>query len=190
MPFEVINTVAAVGTFLVIAATAIAAVVQLRHLRASNQLEGLLSALGRIEDDDFNAWLTETHARLPELMKDPAFRDQVQDGKVDRNAPWLKLGNSYDAVGNLLKSRLLPEEAFLDNAAIRIIMAWEMVRPFTAVLRRNLGPGLWENFEYLYIRSKAFEARHPYGNYPPNERRDVLDDIYLEEDLARATLPR
>lgn len=190
MPFELINTVAAVGTFLVIAATAIAAVVQLRHLRASNQLEGLLSALGRIEDDDFNTWFTESQTHLPELMKDPAFRDLVQSGKFDRNAPWLKLGNSYDAVGNLIKSRLLPEHAFLDNAAFRIITAWEMLRPFTAVLRRNFGRGLWENFEYLYIRSKAWDASHPDGNYPPHERRDVLEDIYLEEDRARTKLRR
>lgn len=35
---EIVNIAAAIGTFLVIAATAIAAVIQLRHMRANNQL--------------------------------------------------------------------------------------------------------------------------------------------------------
>ncbi len=64
--FEILNTIAAIGTFLVIAATAIAAVVQLRHMRASNQLEGLLSVLARVEDANFNRWLTDTQRQLPD----------------------------------------------------------------------------------------------------------------------------
>jgi hypothetical protein len=47
MSLEIMSTAAAIGTFLVIAATAIAAVVQLRHLRAQNHdshgLRGLVA---------------------------------------------------------------------------------------------------------------------------------------------------
>ena len=50
MTQETLNTVATVGTFIVIAATAIAAVVQLGHLRDQNQLTGLLTVLERVED--------------------------------------------------------------------------------------------------------------------------------------------
>jgi hypothetical protein len=41
MSLEVVNTLATFGTFVVIAATAIAALVQLRHARSSNQIEAL-----------------------------------------------------------------------------------------------------------------------------------------------------
>jgi hypothetical protein len=41
MSLELLNVLAGLGTFVVIAASAIAAVVQLRHLRASNQLQTL-----------------------------------------------------------------------------------------------------------------------------------------------------
>jgi hypothetical protein len=41
MSFELVNTLATFGTFVVIAATAIAAVVQLRHARSSNQIAAL-----------------------------------------------------------------------------------------------------------------------------------------------------
>jgi hypothetical protein len=43
---ELLNAVAAVGTFLVIGVTAIVALVQLRHMRVSNQLEGLPRGAG------------------------------------------------------------------------------------------------------------------------------------------------
>jgi len=57
MSQEILSTAAAIGTFVVIAATAIAAVVQLRHLRAQNQLTGLLTVLARVEDPQFNEWV-------------------------------------------------------------------------------------------------------------------------------------
>ncbi|MBV8282486.1 MAG: hypothetical protein JO347_10555, partial [Candidatus Eremiobacteraeota bacterium] len=38
MSLELWSTIAAVGTFVVITATAIAAVIQLRHMRSSNQI--------------------------------------------------------------------------------------------------------------------------------------------------------
>jgi hypothetical protein len=50
MNFEAWNTAAAVGTFVVIAASAIAALVQLRHLRTSNQLSGLVSVFEMLQD--------------------------------------------------------------------------------------------------------------------------------------------
>src|SRR6202043_93829 len=79
MSLELVNTAAAVGTFLVITTTAIAAVIQLRHLRASNQLQGLLTALARMEDDDFNTWFTVTQERLPVLLNDPTFRRRSEE---------------------------------------------------------------------------------------------------------------
>lgn len=182
MSLEIINTAAAVGTFLVIATTAIAAVIQLRHLRASNQLQGLLSALARIEDDDFNSWFTITQEQLAGHLSDPAFRRAFAEGRYDRNAPWIKLANSYDAVGNLIKNRLLPEDAFLDNACYRIITAWEMLLDLTAVVRRRAGPAVWQNFEFVYVRAQRWMEAHPDGNYPPHVPHASVPDRYWEED--------
>ncbi len=50
MSLEAWSTIAAIGTFVVIAATAIAAFVQLRHIRLSNQLAGLQSAFNMLMD--------------------------------------------------------------------------------------------------------------------------------------------
>jgi len=68
---EGLNTAAAVGTFLVIGATAIAALVQLRHMRVNNQIEGLLSVLARVEDEHFNTWVSQAQEDVPKLIADP-----------------------------------------------------------------------------------------------------------------------
>jgi hypothetical protein len=171
---ETLNTVAAIGTFLVIGATAIAAVIQLRHMRASNQLEGLLSVLARVEDAHFNAWMTETQRQLPQLLSDPQYVRSVVDNTFDRNVAWLQLGNSYDWVGSLVKNRLIPEEAFMDVYAFRIVEAWKLMEPITVIARHNVSDAVWENFEYLYIRGLDWTTRHTKGTFPKRVRRAKL----------------
>ncbi len=131
------NTIAAIGTFLVITATAIAAVIQLRHLRAANQLEGLLTVLARVEDARFNTWLTETQKQLPEMLANPAYVKSVADGTFDRSVAWLQLANSYDWVGSLVKNKLIPIDAFLDVYAFRVIQAWKLIEPLAVLVRHN-----------------------------------------------------
>jgi hypothetical protein len=187
---EILNTVAAIGTFIVIGATAIAAVIQLRHMRASNQLAGLLSVLARVEDANFNAWLTETQRQLPELLADPEYVRSVVDNTFDRNVAWLQLGNSYDWVGSLVKNRLIPEDAFMDVYSFRIIQAWELMEPVTVLARHNVSAAVWENFEYLYIRGVDWSRRHPKGAFPKHVRRaelpqfcDVVPSGYTEPSM-------
>ena len=78
MTLEALSTAAAIGTFLVIAATAIAALIQLRHLRVSNQLQGLLAILSLpyepILHESFEFVSHELEARL----RDPEFRHELE----------------------------------------------------------------------------------------------------------------
>jgi hypothetical protein len=171
---EIINTIAALGTFLVIGATAIAAVIQLRHMRASNQLEGLLSVLARVEDANFNAWLTDTQRQLPGMLADPEYVRSVVENTFDRSVAWLQLGNSYDWVGSLVKNHLIPEDAFLDVYSFRIVQAWELMEPITVLARHNVSSAVWENFEYLYVRGVDWTAHHPDGAFPKHVRRAKL----------------
>jgi hypothetical protein len=175
---EILNTVAAIGTFVVIGATAIAAVIQLRHMRASNQLEGLLNVLARVEDANFNAWMTETQRQLPQLLNDPDYVRSVVENTFDRNVAWLQLGNSYDWVGSLVKNRLIPEEAFMDVYAFRIVEAWKLMEPITVIARHNVSEAVWENFEYLYVRGLEWATRHGAGTFPKRVRRAKLPDFH------------
>ena len=57
MSRELVNTFATLGTFVVIAATAIAAIVQLRHMRGSNQIVALNELREARETPEFQAAL-------------------------------------------------------------------------------------------------------------------------------------
>ncbi|HKU67574.1 MAG TPA: hypothetical protein VJP85_07360 [Candidatus Baltobacteraceae bacterium] len=190
MPYEIINTVAAVGTFLVIAATAIAAVIQLRHMRVNNQLEGLLSVLARVEDPSFNRWMTEAKQQLPAMLADPAYRRSIMEDTYDREVSWLFLGNSYDWVGSLVKNRLIPEDALMDVYGFRVIRAWDALSDVLAILRRTRGPGIWENFEYLYTRANAWWERNRDGGLPKSFKRVKIEDPWLLDDLAFIEKPQ
>lgn len=172
MSLEWLNTIASIGTFVVIGATAIAAVIQLRHLRANNQLEGLLDVLARVEDEQFNKWLTQTRHELPQLLADREYVQSIMDNTFDRNVAWLQLGNQYERVGSLLKYRLIPEGPFLDVYCARAIRAWELLLPVTSILRRDQADqSTWESFEYMYVRAKQWMERHKTGNYPAGTPR-------------------
>lgn len=169
---EVLNTAAAIGTFLVIAATAIAALIQLRHMRVNNQLEGLLSVLARVEDSNFNRWVTAAQRQLPNLLADPEYRQSIIEGTFDRDVAWLNLANSYDWVGSLVKNRLIPIDAFLDVYSYRVIQAWKVIEPVAALVRPHAGDSMWENFEYLYVKAEDWEGTYgAHGTYPKHVRR-------------------
>jgi len=186
MSLELLNAMASVGTFLVIGATAIAAVVQLRHMRASNQLEGLLSVLARVEDSNFNRWVTAAQRQLPELLADPQYRQSIIDGTFDRDVAWLNLANSYDWVGSLVKNRLIPIDAFLDVYAFRIIQAWKVIEPVTSLIRPHAGDSIWENFEYLYIKAQDFErAQGNGGGYPKHARRAYIPPFAIPPRIGQ-----
>ncbi len=77
MSLELVNTLATLGTFVVIAATAIAALVQLRHARSSNQIEALAEINDRRDSPEMQASQRFVSHDLGEKLKDAAFRYQV-----------------------------------------------------------------------------------------------------------------
>jgi len=185
MSLEVLSTGAALGTFIVIAATAIAAVVQLRHLRASNQLQGLLNVLARAEDAKFNEWIDRSRRILAENMPDSTYRRRIIDGTFDRtDNPWLNLANSYEWMGSLIRQGLIPEAPFMDVHGGRIMGAWRLIEEIIAIRRRQMGPRVWENFEYIFMRAASYDSRHPHVVYPRTTPRAKLNDKWLAADTA------
>ena len=182
-----LNTAATLVTLLVIIVTAVAAFVQLRHMRASNQLQGLLTVLERVESANFNRLVDGARQVLGEKLPDPAYRRSIEDGTVDRtHNPWLNLCNSYEWVGSLVRQGLIEEDPIMDIYADRIIAAWKMTSPAIAIARRGRDAGVLENFEYLYVRASEYIARHPYGMYPAHVPRAALHDQWAEADASKA----
>jgi hypothetical protein len=185
MSLEVWGIIANFGTFIVIGATAVTALVQLKHLRASNQLTGLLDVLSRVEDPIFNEYIDQSKIVLAEKLPDPEYRRRLTDGIFERRGnAWLNLLNSYEWVGSLIKHGLIPEEPFMDVYSSRLLSAWQIVEQIVAIRRRCGDSSLWENFEYLVVRAREWERQFPEGAYPRRTPRLTITDRYLTEDRA------
>ncbi|HTU81195.1 MAG TPA: DUF4760 domain-containing protein [Candidatus Acidoferrales bacterium] len=193
MPLELTNTLATVGTFVVIAATAIAAIVQLRHMRGNNQITALNELRETMETPDFQAASHFVGAELPAKMLDPAFRYQVvhRFARTDENRPLItkvnSIGNFYENMGLLLKTGLVEQELVMEMWSANVVLDWRNLAPITAMARRTMGDALWENFEYLAVLSQDWIAAHPKGSYPSGVRHLALDDEWLEADTQYAT---
>ncbi len=186
MTLEALSTAAAVGTFLVIAATAIAALVQLRHLRVSNQLEALLAILSLPYDPVLSESFQFVSHELETRLRDPQFRRELEVSQVDRKIhKELLICDYYDRLGSIVKNGLIPEELYFDNSTPE--QYWKLLSQVIAIRRRVRGPVAYDNFEYLIARSRAYDRRHPDGTYPPNMERVAIEDPWLAEDRPSTT---
>jgi hypothetical protein len=192
MSFEFVNAFATLGTFLVIAATAIAAIVQLRHARTSNQIAALNELREMMEQSEFRVAQQFVITELPSKLLDPAFRYQISavSARTGENqaliAKLRTIGNYYEGMGVLVKSGLVDPELALDMWSDNIRMAWERLSPVAAIDRRSGGDSSWENFEYVTVLAQDWIAAHPNGTYPSGVRRIVLKDQWLETDKQYA----
>jgi hypothetical protein len=192
MSLELVNTLATLGTFLVISATAIAAIVQLRHARSSNQIAAINELRETYQTADFEAARQFILVDLTKALKDPVFRYQLanRSASTDEWRPAIAkltgVGNFYESMGVLEKAGLVDETLALEIWSGLIAITWEMLAPVTAILRRGGGSGIWENFEQLTVLAQDWIAAHPEGTYPSGVRRIDLKDEWLEADVQYA----
>lgn len=173
MTAESWNVIIALGTFLVIAASAYAALLQLRHLNAGNQLNSLLFFLKLSRDHELREHFRFLHDEYPRLATDPDFLATLSQSPVDRSIHReLHVCVWYEEVAALLKHGLVNERIFLDMICPGVILRdWAAVQPTVSVLRAEGGPTIYMNFEYLAARSRKLMVDFPDGIYPANTPR-------------------
>jgi len=178
MSFEAWTTFAAVGTFIVITITAIAAFIQLHHLRASNQLSAMLKLLELEQSPALEDRFHFVRTQLAEKMQDPAFRASLDELPVDRTLhPERHVIAWFEHIGSWMKNGLIDEETYLEYASPIIAQYWILLAPTVKRMRRNREPWLLEDFEYLAARARRWLAGHPRGNYSKStSRMDFSDD--------------
>ncbi|MDQ6781293.1 MAG: DUF4760 domain-containing protein [Candidatus Eremiobacteraeota bacterium] len=188
MSLELWNTLATFGTFVVIAATAIAAIVQLRHARTSNQIAALNEFRETTETPEFQAAQTFIATQLNTVLNDPAFRYQLINRAartVENQALIAKIravGNFWDVIGLLVKAGFVDRDVVLEVMAGNVVTDWHALAPVEAIDRRAGNLGGWDNFEYLTVLSQNWIAAHPSGTYPPGMRRIEVVDKWADED--------
>ena len=188
MSLELVNTFATLGTFVVIVATAIAAIVQLRHMRGSNQIAALNELRELQETPQFREAQTFILTELPSALQNPAFRYQYanRSARTDEMKPQIgsivTIGNYFESLGVLVKLGLIERELVLEMWSYIIMLNWELLEPLTAIGRREGDDALWENFEYMTVLSQDWSNAHSKGAYPTGVRRIKVSDEWLEAD--------
>jgi hypothetical protein len=185
---EWLGALAETGTFVVICASVIAALVQLRHIRAGNQLQALLSLEHDFRAPELQAALTYVQERLAERLEDPAYRRQLEAiGFVDPALhPEMVACNWLNEMGTLVKRGLVSEDTFMDLFARLIVHCWRQVSPAIAIMRRARGPAQYHDFEYLADRAAEWLKRNPEGTSPRPFLRTPLPDRWRELDREEA----
>lgn len=165
-----------VATLVVVGAASVAAIIQLRHLRTSNQLNALLEIMNQWNLPAVQIALRELRT-IPEKMKDQTYVKALKTpGSMDRATyPEFLALDLWEQIGTYCKYGLVDESILLDITSAQVANAWRNAEPAIALLRARTGPWTLENFEYLAVRAKLWERKHPDGAYPARTPR--MSDI-------------
>lgn len=181
MSLELINTVVALTTTAVIAATAVAALAQLRHLRAGNQIAGFLT-LREMLDDDAHQRATALLEREANIAADEDYRAYARavfanvptpgnERFRDVRAAVLMLANAFEVMGTLVRNGIVDRRLFMEQYCSTIVSQWQRLEAYIIAAREvQHDDGIWEDFEYLTVLSRDFIARYP-SAYPKDMPR-------------------
>lgn len=185
MSLELINTVASLVTVSIVAATAIAALIQLRHLRAANQIHAMLAVGEKLDSRDFADALTTMNSGLEAALADQEFREyeiairrrvpppKVEERCVDMHNACILIGNTFELMGTLVKNGTVDQTMVVDQYCGVVLGAWKRLADYTALGREAGDPNGWECFEYLAVLSEDWLRSHP-SSYPKGVRRYPL----------------
>ncbi len=184
MSLGVINAVVAIATLAVLSATVFAAVSQLGHMRASNELEAVLAIEHEFRSRELQDALNYVQNHLPERLQDATYRSELSSpGYIDmRRHPEMRLCNWFNAAGSLVQSGFLNEHMFLNAFGRLVGYYWEALGPVIALLRRVRGSGQYAGFEYLAYRAQQRAQGKGRATYPRNARRLPIVDQWRSGD--------
>lgn len=168
---EAINTAATVATLVVLTAGAIAAAVQLRHMRTSNQLEVFIDIYSRAQTPQMQHLFDTVLYDVPELTKDPEYIAKAVRVMRAPDSPLL-LGFWFDEVGVALREKLINERLMfqIGASADATVRCWIALQPLVEAIRTR-SPGAFIHFEYAAVRAKQWLEAHPDGDYPAGAPR-------------------
>ena len=185
MSAEWVTAIATSVTALVIAASGAAALIQLRHMRSSNQIVALTEIRESLESPEFEKAMKYLHHEFPGRLRDPDVRKRLlEPGPTpDEFLPIRLVSNFFELFGAFVKRRIVDPDIACDLWGQPVLLNWEILAPFIANRRAAIGnPALFENFEYLAAMSKDWNERHPGGSYPQHVKRMPQPDCWPELD--------
>ena len=174
MSAEWVTAIATVGTFLVIAATAGAAVLQLRHLRSSNQIVALNQIKSTLESEMYRSAIRFVREELPDRYKNAEVRCILLETLRSKELePLTLIANFFEEIGTFVRAGYIDKIA-CDIWGALILDCWTKLEPFITNHRIAADhPMDWINFEYLAMLSERArdESTKRGGDYPRAARR-------------------
>jgi hypothetical protein len=186
MSLEAVAAFAQIGTFVVIGGTAIAALVQLRHLRAANEMAAASMFIQEFEGSELREAFSFVRTQLEQRLEDPEFRKEIRGGKPDRRRhPEISVLNFFDLWGGHYRGGAINRTWFMRHNAGVVLGFWSLLEPVVAILAVHDGANLsFEGFEYLAVKAQDWVAAHPAGDYPKGARRLDLIDKWNDLDAG------
>jgi len=183
MSLDLLNTIGTLLTIAIVGATAIAALVQLRHLRAGNQITALLAVQNELDSAEFREAEIIVRQELPAALLDREFCEfEIAMSQADRKAPpnerYLRIrqaanfvGNTFENLGAIVKNGILDRALFVDIYSWVVLRYWRNLEGLTAIARAATGErSIYENFEYIAVISRESLDSH-LETYPRNVAR-------------------
>ena len=173
MTAEWVTAISTAFTALVIAASAIAALLQIRHLRRGNEIEIIQKWTEVMESSEFGSARAFVAGDLPRILSEP---ERVAALSWNPFPPELQpvrtVSNHFEAVGAFIKLRSIEDRVACELWGLVVLECWRAAAPVIQLLREKYrSDALWENFEYLAVLADRWFAEHPQGTYPANARR-------------------
>lgn len=181
MSAEWATALGTIGTFVVIAASALAALMQLRHMRGSNQIVALTECRETLESPEFRSAQRFVSYELPRRLLDP--EECRKAAQIPFNGEYEAIGtvaNFFESMGLFVKTGIIDKRIACDFWAYVVLRNWEALLPVTTYVREAIGqPALWENFEYMAALSHRFALEHP-TSYPSDMEHMPADRSLLD----------
>ena len=185
MSLEAWSTVASLGTFVVIAATAIAALLQLRHARSSNQITAVTEMRETLESKRFGQARRFVVEQVPKLLEDPAERNKLREEILPSEFDAVRdVANFYETMGAFVKLGVVDKALVCDLWDGVVFKTWKQLEPIIMIRRKVGDRGLWANFEYLAVICEESLSKTKGDHYPRGIRRMTIEK--RSQDAAAA----
>jgi hypothetical protein len=165
---EWLTAAGTIGTLVVIAASAVAALVQLRHMRRSNQIAALNEVRAAMESAEFRKALDFIRTDLPPLLQNRELLERIRAERVIplEIAPIRYLANHFEYIGLFVRSGMVDPELACELWAGIAYDSWTQLAPITATVRAAINTGIWINFEYIAALSKQYRDSGRGSTFP------------------------
>lgn len=195
MNWEAVAAVSTAFTGLVILATALAAVRevriaaehsrstrdQLEHLRKATQFEGALAVFSELDTPLQMQARHFVQFELEHRMKDEGFRKEVAliAGADELEHKELTVLRCFERIGTYVRKGWVDGDVVYMVASGRVIVTWRALETVVAIHRNVAGPEFWQSYERLYDVCKAWMRKHHVH----------VDDLERQQTLRYTDLP-